>query len=311
MRRDLGLDLGGTALKWAVVADGRVADHGHVPTPRGGPAAVVDAMVEIAGQAGAVDSAGVGVPGLYEPDGSTGLLPNVPGEWTAYPLAATLGGRLGVPVAVCNDARAFTLAELRLGAGRGCRDLVAVTLGTGVGGGVVSDGRVHLGARHRAGELGHVVVAPDGLPCGCGSRGCLETVASAPAIVAAAARVVWQGLASELADACDGEPGKLDVPTVAAVAGAGDRVAGEVLEGAARALGAALASACTLLAPERIVVGGGVSGALDLLRPTIHEAIRTRVRLSDPPPVLAAELGPRAGAIGAALWGRDTEEHTA
>lgn len=307
-QRSLGLDLGGTSLKWVVWAAEQIEDAGAVPTPHGRPATVVEAMAGIAERAGNVDTIGVGVPGLHEPDGATTLLPNVPGDWSGFPLGRQLGTRTGRPVVVCNDARAFTLAESRVGAGRGCRDLVAVTLGTGVGGGVLANGRVHLGVRNRAGELGHQAVVPEGERCGCGGRGCVETVASGPAIVAAAARVVWQGLDSALGDACGGDPSQLEPSTVAEVARAGDPFARDVIERAGRALGHGLANACTILAPERIIVGGGVVAAIDVLRPVLAEAIAARARLPDAPAIRAAELGWEAGAVGAALWGREAEE---
>jgi glucokinase len=308
MTRSVGLDLGGTALKWAVLADGDVRAHGTEATPAAGPAAVVELMARLVAAAGPADRIGVGVPGLYEPDGTTTLLPNVPGDWHGFPLAAELGARTGLPVALANDARAFTLAELRVGAGRGCRDVIAVTLGTGVGGGVTSNGRLHLGHRHRAGELGHQTVDPNGLRCGCGARGCVETVASAPAIVAAAARAVLQGVETQLRDACDGDVRALDVGHVAACARAGDAFARDVLERAGWALGRGLANACTILAPERIIIGGGVAAVLDLLRPTIEETIMRHALLPEPPRVVPAALGPRAGAVGAALWGVEAGE---
>ncbi len=311
MARSLGIDLGGTALKWVLLADGVPAEEGTVPTPHDGTAAVLAAMVGLAEAVGTVDAVGVGVPGLYEPDGTTTLLPNVPGAWEGFPLGPQLGEAVGTPVALCNDARAFTLAELRLGAGRGCRTLLALTLGTGVGGGVASAGRLHLGAHERGGEIGHQVVDPAGVRCGCGARGCAETVASAPAIVAAAARVVWQGVGSSLAEACGHDPAALTVEVVAEQARRGDGHAADIIDRAGWALGAALANATTILAPERVVIGGGVSSALDVLRPTLERTLRERARLPDTPPVVAAELGPRAGAIGAALWGLEPEEHPA
>lgn len=311
MARSLGIDLGGTATKWILLADGEPTAEGRVATPHDGAEAVLGAMVGLADAAGPLDAVGVGVPGLYEPDGTTTLLPNVPGTWEGFPLAPRLAAALGVPVSLCNDARAFTLAELRLGAGRGCRSLVALTLGTGVGGGVASAGRLHLGAHQRGGEIGHQVIDPAGVRCGCGARGCVETVASAPAIVAAAARVVWQGVGSSLAEACGHDPSALTVEDVAERARAGDGHAADVMDRAGWALGAALANAATILAPERVVIGGGVSSALDVLRPALERTLTERARLPDLPPVVAAQLGPRAGAIGAALWGLEPEEHLA
>ncbi len=305
--RVLGIDLGGTAIKWVVLEDGRPGDEGRVDTPTDGCEAVVDQMVALGEAAGTIEAVGIGIPGLYEPDGTTTLLPNVPGDWRGFPLGPRVAERLGVPASLANDARAFTLAELRLGAGRGCHDLVAVTLGTGVGGGVAAGGRLQLGHRHRAGEIGHQSVDPYGPRCGCGSHGCVETYASGPAIVAAATRAVLQGVDTALRDACGGDPAALDVETVVACARAGDAFAVDVLERAAWALGSGLANACTILAPERIVVGGGVAAALDLLRPTIEDVLRRRARLPDAPDVVAAELGNRAGAVGAALWSTEAK----
>ena len=309
--QSLGIDLGGTAMKWVTLEEGTPRAEGSVPTPHDGAEAVLAAMVDLAAAIGRVEALGVGVPGLYEPDGSTTLLPNVPGAWEGFPLGPRLGEAVGAPVALCNDARAFTLAELRLGAGRGCRSLVALTLGTGVGGGVASAGRLHLGAHQRGGEVGHQVVDPDGMRCGCGARGCVETVASAPAIVAAAARVVWQGVGSSLAAACGEDPSGLTAEIVAEQARRGDDHAVDIMDRAGWALGAAVANAATILAPERVVIGGGVSSALDVLRPALERTLVERARLPDTPQVVAAELGARAGAIGAGLWALEPEEHLA
>ena len=176
MARHLGLDLGGTNVK-AVVLDGsELVASATFPTdaPRG-PRAVVDRL-EVARWAtdhhGPVEI-GLGIPGLFDPtDGRVLLFPNLPGPWSGYPLRAMLEKELGRPVHMINDARAFTLAEGTVGAGAGCSTLVCVTLGTGIGGGVMIDGRLHLGAFGVAGEIAHQTVLPDGPLCGCGNRGC-------------------------------------------------------------------------------------------------------------------------------------------
>ena len=130
-----------------------------------------------------VVSAGVGVPGLYDPEaGTTRFLVNVPGAWAGRPVAGPVAARLGVPAFLINDARAFGLAELRLGAGRGAGSMVGLTLGTGVGGVIAVDGRVHQGHDGTAGEVGHQTIDPDGPPCGCGNHGCLEAFARADRI---------------------------------------------------------------------------------------------------------------------------------
>ena len=180
-RRHLGLDLGGTNIKWVVLehdGDWRALDHGQVPTPAAhGPDAVVGRLATVGAEAIArcpdVSTIGIGVPGLYDPaTGCTRFLVNIPGDWAGRAVAEPVAAALGCPVSLINDARAFGLAELRLGAGRGARSIVGLTLGTGVGGVIAIDGRVHLGHDGTAGEVGHQTIDPDGPPCGCGNHGC-------------------------------------------------------------------------------------------------------------------------------------------
>jgi glucokinase len=233
-------------------------------------------------------TAGLGLPGHYDPEAGTGgLLPNLAGDWEGRPIAGPVGDALGVPVRLVNDVRAMTLAELRLGAGRGVRDLVCVALGTGVGGGVAIGGRLHLGLGH-AGEIGHTTVLPDGPLCGCGNRGCLDRVAGAAAIAA--------------------DAGRPSVADAVAAAEDGDARAGDALARAGRHVGLALAGAVVLLWPERVVVGGGVAAAGELLLGPLREEMRRRAQVApvDAIAVVPAQLGSGAGAIGAALWGAGT-----
>ena len=287
----LGLDLGGTNVKWALVErDGfpRVTAAGSAPThAHEGPDRVVARLAEVGRGAlngAAPDSVGVGVPGVFDVDsGTTAFLPNLPGDWAGAAVAGPVGEALGAPAVLVNDARAFAVGESQLGAARGCRTAVFVTVGTGVGGGVVVDGHLHLGIG-TAGELGHQTVAPDGPLCRCGNRGCVEAVASAEAIAAAG--------------------GRATVEEIVVAAEAGEQRAREALARAGRYLGIALANCVLLLAPERIVVGGGVAGAGELLLEPIRAELRQRVRVApvERVDVVPAELGPGAGAIGAALW---------
>ena len=193
--RHLGLDLGGTNLKWTVVEhaadDWRVLDRGQLPTnAQAGPEAIVAQLGE-AGRSAmeawpGITTAGVGIPGLYDPrTGVTRFLVNIPGAWDGYPVGGRVADALGVPVALINDARAFGLAELRLGAGRGASSLVGLTLGTGVGGVIAVDGKVHQGHDGTAGEVGHQTIDPDGPSCNCGNNGCLEAFARADRIAEA------------------------------------------------------------------------------------------------------------------------------
>jgi glucokinase len=295
--RHLGLDLGGTNIKTAVleVVDGgaNVLDAASAPTgAEGGPNLVAARLIEAgrrAGEAhGPFESVGLGVPGLFEPaTGRVVLFPNLPGEWPGYPLRDRVSDGLGKPVTLINDARAFTLAESNLGAGRGCRVIVAVVLGTGVGGGLTIDGKLHLGAFGTAGEIGHQTVVPDGPLCGCGNRGCLEALTKADAL----AELAGHATAEEAYEA----------------AARGEERSLKAIDTVARYLGIVLANAVTLLGPDRVIIGGGIATAGDLLLGPVRAAVHERVTLvpTEQIEVVFAELGSSAGAIGAALAGLD------
>jgi glucokinase len=222
------------------------------------------------------------------------------------PLAARLRERTGAEVVVANDASVAALGEQRVGAGRDHRDLVMVTLGTGVGGGVVVAGRLVTGSGGFAGELGHVIVAEGGRPCPCGNRGCIEAYASGSAIGAMARdRLVDPTTVTSLR-----ELDQVLGPDVTAAARAGDEVAVEVLTEAGTWLGVALASAVNILDPEAILLGGGAAEAAG---PWMLPAARTSLashlvgsRFRTAPPVRLAELGDDAGVVGAAMLAIDT-----
>jgi glucokinase len=289
----VGLDLGGTNTKCAVIevdrGEPRVLATASAPTrAEEGPEAVLARVARLAqvtvAPFGPPHGVGLGLPGHFDAQTGTGvILPNLAGDWVGRPIAAPVAEQLGLPVLLINDARALTLAELRMGAGRGARTMVCVTLGTGVGGGVVIDRRLHLGLGH-AGEIGHTIVDPDGPPCGCGNRGCLDRVAGAAAIAARAGHAT-------VAEAID-------------AARRGDARARAALEHAASAIGVALAGAAVLLWPDRIVVGGGIAEAGELLLAPLRREVLARARVcpADAVTIAGAELGPAAGAIGAALW---------
>jgi glucokinase len=291
--RHLGLDLGATNLKWVVVeheADQwRDIAHGQVPTRAAdGPAAIVEQLAEVGREAlirwPDLSSVGVGVPGLYDPaTGSTRFLVNLPGDWDGVPVAAPVSAALGLPVALINDARAFGLAELRLGAGRGASSLVGLTLGTGVGGVIAIDGKVVFGHDGTAGEIGHQTIDPDGPSCNCGNHGCLEAFARA----------------DRLAEAC----GTTTAEEAVDRAGAGDAAAIEGLRRVGGYLGIGIANLITLVNPDRVVIGGGIAAAGDLLLQPARDEIRRRVRTTslNALEIVFAELGIWAGAIGAAV----------
>ncbi|HEX5825157.1 MAG TPA: ROK family protein [Candidatus Limnocylindrales bacterium] len=301
--RHLGLDLGATNLKWTVVehADDtwRALDRGQVPTRvAGGPAAIVAQLGEMGAAAMAawpgVVTGGVGIPGLYDPKaGATRFLVNIPGPWDGYPVAGPVSATLGVPVALINDARAFGLAELRLGAARGASSMVGLTLGTGVGGVIAIDGKVHQGHEGTAGEIGHQTIDPDGPSCNCGNHGCLEAFARA----------------DRIAEAC----GTATAEEAVERARAGDQAALDGLERVGRYLGIGIGNMITVISPDRVVIGGGVSAAGDLLLESAREEIRRRVRTTSINEVelVIAELGTWAGAIGAAIHGAEQAVHAA
>ncbi len=295
--RTLGIDLGGTNIKVAVVelADPpRVLleeqDETHAEL---GPDAVLERMAALGLRAiqtaGPVDAAGVGAPGPLDMEaGKAIFMANLPG-WENRPIAAPLAERLGVRVALINDVRAYTLAEHRLGAGRGCANLVCFALGTGVGGGIVVGGKLLLNLGGTAGEVGHMAIEPDGPPCPCGSRGCLEQYASGPAIARFA--------------------GAAHADDVVAAARAGDAGALAALERAGTNLGIGIANVVLAVGPERVVVGGGVAEAGELLLAPARAELVRRVRVMpvERVSVVRAALGPFAGAVGAALWAGESD----
>jgi len=293
----LGIDLGVTNLKWAVVDhdDGgwRILAQGQSPTlSTEGPDAVIGRLIELARSAvdrwPTIASIGLGVPGLYDPArGATTFLVNMPGAWSGRLVAPPVEAALGLPTCLINDARAFGLAELRLGAGRGAESLVGLTLGTGVGGVIAVDGKVRLGHDGTAGELGHQTIDPDGPLCGCGNRGCVEAFARADRIAAAC--------------------GTSTAEEAVAAAQAGDPRAIDGLTRIGRYLGIGVANAVTVISPDRVVIGGGIAAAGDLLLDPIRAELRLRVRTTalDAVSVVTAELGTWAGAIGAAVHGAE------
>lgn len=298
MTRHLGLDLGGTNVKLAVaeLVDGtwRTLDHGQVRTPATrGPEAVVETLCAVGREAVAawpgIASVGIGVPGLYDPrTGTTRFLVNIPGRWAGRPVAAPVATALGVPAAMINDARAFGLAELRLGAGRGADSIVGLTLGTGVGGVIAIDGRVRLGHDGTAGEVGHQTIDPDGPSCNCGNNGCLEAFARA----------------DRLAEACG--TGTAEEAVTKALAGDARALAG--LQSIGRYLGIGIGNLITLISPDRVVLGGGIAAAGNLILEPLRAEIQRRVYTTslDAVEVVFAELGVWAGSIGAAVHGAET-----
>jgi glucokinase len=211
-----------------------------------------------------------------------------------------LAPRVGCPVYLLNDVRTATLGELTFGHGRGGKSMVFFALGTGIGGGVAIDGKLRLGPLGAAGELGHQIILPDGPRCGCGSLGCLETLASGPAITAEGIRLMLSGLAPKLYELVEGDAGRVTTREMAAAAQAGDANVAEAIVRAARYLGIGVVNMVVAIHPEIVVLGGGVAQIGDLLFDTVRKTVRERVGMfpTDGVSVLPSALGENAGALG-------------
>lgn len=289
----VAIDVGGTSLKGAVV-DRRGRSRSLTRRPSraaAGPQAVLDELfslaAELLAEAAAAVAVGIAVPGLVDESTATAQHATNLG-WRDVPLGALAAERLDAAVVVSHDVRAAAVAEGLLGAARGCRDYVLITLGTGVGAAMVLGGRPFTGAHGFGAELGHITIEPDGPVCGCGNRGCLEALASAHHVAARYCAIA-------------GEYG-LDAEEVARRAQAGDSQATGVWDQATEALAIALATYVTLLDPELVVIGGGMAAAGgELLFAPLRERLRARLRLVAPPRVVPALLGAEAGWRGAAI----------
>jgi glucokinase len=320
----IGIDLGGTNLRIAVVdSTGKILEKITVATEsRRGSDLVIDEMCAAARTlalkfqgSGELAGIGIGIPGII--DMKTGTLresPNLPG-WRDYPVQNEIEHRLGTSVFLENDANAAALGENWLGAGNGVADMCMLTLGTGVGGGLVLGGRVLHGMTGMAGELGHIVVDPEGPACNCGGRGCLEQFASATAVKRMAHEAVSGGKASELARAALEDP-EFSPKVVHQMALQGDPAARQIFQCVGQALGIAVAGLINIFNFPMYVIGGGVANSWDAFAPAMLETIQRHsyiYRVTAPPPLGAdpavpgkhtiitpALLGDDAGLIGAA-----------
>jgi glucokinase len=296
----IGIDVGGTKLVAATVAaDGRVLERLRRQTPAYDEDELVGSLRQLVGELGATLPVGVGIAGLVSADGVVHYGPNI--AVRDLDLAGALAAVTDAEVAVVNDASAAALGEQRVGAAQGCRDVVMLTLGTGVGGGLVLRGELLVGANGFAGELGHIIVEEGGRPCPCGNRGCVEAYAAGTAIgLTARERLVDRAVDSRLREVDD-----LTGKAVTRAALAGDGFAQQVLRDAGGWLGVAIASLCNIFDPELLLLGGGA--AVETSRwilPAAQESLGERLIGSGwrvPPPLELAALGDDAGMVGAAL----------
>ncbi|HET9442339.1 MAG TPA: ROK family glucokinase [Acidimicrobiales bacterium] len=308
MTASVGVDVGGTKCLGVVVdGTGHVLDELRRPTPHSAEAlleAVADVAAALADRhGGPVAGVGVGAPGLVDGDGVLRFAPNLPGI-TDLPMAAPLAARLGLPVVVDNDATCAGWGEREVGAGAGHGDVVLVTLGTGIGGGLVLGDRLHRGRHGFAGEIGHMVVDPHGPPCPCGQRGCWERFASGSGLGRLAREAAHAGRAGRILELAGGDPEGVRGEHVTQAAAEGDEAALRVMADFAWWVGLGLANLANILDPEMFVVGGGLVEAGEVLLEPVREAFAGLVEgAAHRPPVaiVGARLGEHAGAIGAAL----------
>jgi glucokinase len=309
-----GIDLGGTKIQTAIVdAGGEVLGEARRPTPTdGGPAGVaaqmVEALREAAQQAGVepatLEGVGVGSPG--DADEETGVVSsakNLPDWEGSFPLAATLQEALGTKVRVGNDVQVATEAEFHLGAGQEFQSLIGVFWGTGVGGGLVLDGKPWLG-RGAAGEIGHMVVKRGGAKCPCGRRGCMEAYAGRSAMEAEARREHEEGQKTDLFKLMEKhEKPRLTSGIWERALDHGDHLAGKLIDRAIEAIGTGVASAVNLIDPEAVIIGGGLGIRFGerYMDPLLEEMSKHLFLDEKPPAVRVATLGDLGGAVGASL----------
>jgi glucokinase len=302
----LGIDIGGTKIAAGVVTgDGRILDRTRVPTPPDDQAATLAALLAVVDELRArnpgVEAIGLGAAGLVEwPGGIARWAPH--NTYRHLELRRLLHERTGLPTIVDNDANVAAWAEARFGAGAGSDDLVLVTVGTGIGGGLVLDGHLYHGEHGFAGELGHLIVDPDGDRCACGNRGCLEAMASGSALGRAAREVAARDPGGRLATLAGG-PQRVTGEIVFQAAKEGDRAALDLFQRIGHWLGIGIASLITIFDPDVVVVGGGVSTTGELLlapaRASMERYVFGRAH-RELPPVAPARLGANAGLVGAA-----------
>ncbi len=311
MGKRIGIDVGGTNVKIALVEDGKIIYSNSVPTyakmgyeytVNNIKQSIRDLMKETSTTEKDIEGIGFDFPGQVDyKTGVVKLAPNIPG-WVNVPIAQMIEEEFHIPTKIDNDVRCAALGELKFGAGRGCENFICITVGTGIGSGIVINGQIVRGASNAAGELGHIKLRmEDGPLCGCGDSGCLEAYASGPAIVSMAYDYLKGGKSAKFAElAGDGE---ITPYIVAKAAEAGDPVAKRIFEIVGYRIGMGLVSVINLLNPEKVIVGGGVAECGDLLLEPIRRTVKSRAMkvAGETVEIVPAQLGNSAGVIGASM----------
>jgi len=310
----LSIDLGGSKILTAVTnSQGKILslDHGITPAKKGHEA-VIQSIWESAYHAleqadvdiSELTAVGIGAPGLSNPE--TGILftsPNLPG-WRDIPLRDIMQEKLGKKTFVINDANAAALGEFYFGAARGVRNFIYITLSTGIGGGIIIDGKIYGGAIGAAGEVGHMTIDDDGPVCNCGNRGCWETLASGTALAREARQRIKEGVRTSILEYAEGDVGKVTAQVIHNAAEQGDDLAEELIARTSYYVGVGLANLINIFNPELIVIGGGLSNIGDMLLKPAFKVAEERafkeafqaVRFASP------ELGRNSGVLGAAAF---------
>jgi glucokinase len=309
-QKAIAVDLGGTRIKFGLVNEkGDISHEDVLPTEaEKGPAHVISQILagteHLLGNTdrGRVRGVGIGTPGIVALDGKTvSHPPNFPG-WEVVRLADEISSQCGLPVEVENDANVAALGEARFGAAKGEKSFVMITLGTGVGGGIVLDGKVYRGLFGGAGEVGHITVDYQGVQCNCGGIGCLEAYVGQKYLSRRVADKLRNGAKSKILDLVAGDYSKIEPLVISQAAAAGDQFAIDIWHETGTIIGAAMASTLNLFDVRTIVVGGGVAEAGKILLDAIEQTTRSRVvsSIRSGVRVIPAVLGNRAGILGAA-----------
>lgn len=304
--RTVGIDVGGTkCLGVALDDNGHVVAEDRRPTPRGAGSLplLIETLAELAEELGPYDELGVGVPGLVTREGVLRAAPNLDGV-ADFDVAGLLGKRVGGRVHVDNDATCAAVSEWLYGVGRGTTDMVLVTLGTGIGGGLVTSGRLQRGKNGFAGEYGHMVVDPDGPPCPCGRRGCWERYASGSGLARLAREAAVGRRVNRVIELAGGDPESVRGEMVMQAAREGDADAMKVIDRFGRWVALGLVNLTNALDPQLFVLGGGLAAGADLYLDPIKrwfEELIYQPELRQLPDVEFAFWNERAGAVGAAL----------
>jgi glucokinase len=305
----IAVDLGGTQIRAALCdAGGQIYKRvARLTKAQEGPAAVLARINETIAEAAeganmdTVAGIGIGAPGPLDPTTGTVLeAPNLPG-WVNVPLRNLVSAHFGKPTFLGNDANVAGLAEAIYGAARGVKDMIYLTISTGIGSGMIIDGRMLLGARGLAAEAGHTIIKPDGPKCGCGNRGCLESFASGPAITRDVVGRLKAGKSSKILKLVGGDLSKVDARIINEAAGAGDKLAVNAFRRAGRYLGLGITNLLHLFNPRMVVLGGSVTKAGALLFDPMWEVLRAKVMPGylEGLSIVPAALGDDVGLLGA------------